>query len=223
MFLKSAGFFFFQKKKKFKKKLFFRSYSSISDDARIGLFKALKSGLDSLRKNADKFLASKPASSIDVYKQELSRYVQPLNMLGYVLSLSIIEAEKMEIEVAKGKGRTKKEKGTTLEGWQAGSSLKEKTLVSILILLDLELARFWSLTHPESEFCLLWTKIAGAMMENPANFKGTEQERCTWGRGKNIIFSFNRFFFFLFFSSGCFKVQHFFALLQAGVEVQSEH
>jgi hypothetical protein len=152
--------------------LFARSYSSLPEDARTSLFKALKSCLDTVRKSAEKFLGSKPASSIDVYKQEVARYVQPLNMIGYLLSLAVIEAEKIEIEVAKGKGRAKKEKGVTVEGWQAGSSLKEKTLVSVLNLLELELARFWSLSHPESEFCLLWTKIGGAMMENPANIKG---------------------------------------------------
>ncbi len=135
------------------------------------LFKVIKNAVDTLRKSAEKFLAARPASSIDVYKQELMRYVQPLNMLAYVLWLAVTEAEKAEIEQAKNRGRVKKEKNVTPEGWVAESSLKDKTMVSILQLLDLELARFWSLTYPESEFCLLWTKIGAAMMENQANVK----------------------------------------------------
>lgn len=134
------------------------------------MFKALKSGLDSLKKRAEAFLQSKVASSNEAYKEELASYIQPLSMMSYAVSLAIVEAEKSEIEKAKGKGRAKKDKSSA-EGWAPGSTFKDKMLTTILNFLELDLARFWSLSQPVAEFCQLWTNVAAVMMENPANVK----------------------------------------------------
>ena len=135
------------------------------------LFKTLKTGMDGLRKKADKFLQKPAPANIELYKADLERYVQPLNMIAYLMSYAITEAEKIEIETTKAKTRPKKgekKDKSQSDGW---TGLKDKVAVSILNLLELNLATFWSLSYPETEFCLLWTKIAGAMIANPANLK----------------------------------------------------
>lgn len=149
------------------------NYAGFEGPVHVALFAALRSGLEGLTKRCDAFLKAKPSASSDAYKQELERFQQPLKMLVYILNMAIVEGEKMDLERVKAqKGRRGKPKAADLpDGWLAGTKLKEKTLMALLQLLDLDLARFWGLSYPEDEFNILLTRIAGAMMENPANLK----------------------------------------------------
>jgi len=110
-------------------------------------------------------------------------------MYAYLLQLlieteehSIAKKNSEKIPVAREKGKKgKKKEETDLHDkdtsiWELDTE-KEKIIVMLLSVIDLDLSRLWNLPQPEESFLNLFSRIAFQVMENPANIKSKTIKR----------------------------------------------